>query len=132
MAEAQPARAPCTHLAAPLGQNPIEIPALWASPDVHSPPGTKPSPENPSIPFTTPSNPFLLSAGIEMQPDVVLTGITTKPEGPAHHLELRAATPARATPVVTRQLLFRRGVAAAAAVAALALGIAIKLITSAA
>ncbi|NXR31023.1 S47A2 protein, partial [Zosterops hypoxanthus] len=71
-------------------------------------------------------------AGIEMQPDVVLTGITTKPEGPAHHLELRAATPARATPVVTRQLLFRRGVAAAAAVAALALGIAIKLITSAA
>ncbi|NXN03795.1 S47A1 protein, partial [Sylvia borin] len=69
-------------------------------------------------------------AGIEVQPDVVLTGIITKPEGPEHQLELREVTSPRATPVVTRQLIFRRGLAAAAAVAALALGIAMKLITS--
>ncbi|NWY44383.1 S47A2 protein, partial [Sylvia atricapilla] len=68
-------------------------------------------------------------AGIEAQPDVVLTGIITKPEGPEQQLELREVTSARATPVVTKQLIFRRGLAAAAAVAALALGIAIKLIT---
>ncbi|NWI08014.1 S47A2 protein, partial [Tichodroma muraria] len=68
-------------------------------------------------------------AGIEVQNDVVLTGIT-KTEGPAYHLELRDATPAPATAVVTKQLIFRRGLAVAAAVAALALGIAIKLTTS--
>ncbi|NXL72886.1 S47A2 protein, partial [Leptocoma aspasia] len=68
-------------------------------------------------------------AGIEEQDDVVLTGITTT-EGPTYQLELREATPAAATPVVTKQLIFRRGLAVAAAVAALALGIAIKLIAS--
>ncbi|NXR77778.1 S47A2 protein, partial [Pycnonotus jocosus] len=68
-------------------------------------------------------------AGIEVQPDVVLTGIITSPEGPVSQLELREVTSAPATPVVTKQLIFRRGLALAAAVAALALGIAIKLIT---
>ncbi|NWZ81948.1 S47A2 protein, partial [Poecile atricapillus] len=68
-------------------------------------------------------------AGIEVQDDVVLTGIT-KTEGASQQLELREATPAPATPVVTKQLILRRGLAVAAAVAALALGIAIKLISS--
>lgn len=58
MAEAQPARAPCTHLAAPLGQDPIEIPTLWASPDVHSPPGDKTLPRKPLHPLHTPLNPL--------------------------------------------------------------------------
>nr|XP_041575962.1 multidrug and toxin extrusion protein 1 isoform X1 [Taeniopygia guttata] len=68
-------------------------------------------------------------AGLEVQNDVVLTGIT-KTEGPTYHLELREATTPPATPVVTKQLLLRRGLAVAAAVAALALGIAVKLIFS--
>ncbi|NXB03047.1 S47A2 protein, partial [Cnemophilus loriae] len=72
-------------------------------------------------------------AGIEAQNDVVLTGIT-KTEGPTYQLELREAstspTSAPATSVVTKQLIFRRGLAVAAAVVALALGITIKLITS--
>ncbi|NXR49404.1 S47A1 protein, partial [Hippolais icterina] len=68
-------------------------------------------------------------AGLEMQSDVVLTGIITRTEGPAYQLELREATSAPATPAVTKQLIVRRGLAVAAAVAALALGIAIKLIT---
>ncbi|NXR64647.1 S47A2 protein, partial [Rhadina sibilatrix] len=68
-------------------------------------------------------------AGLEVQSDVVLTGITTKPEGPEQQLELREPPPAAAAPVVTKQLIFRRALAAAAALAALALGIAIKLIT---
>ncbi|XP_053851178.1 multidrug and toxin extrusion protein 1-like isoform X3 [Vidua macroura] len=68
-------------------------------------------------------------AGLEVQNDVVLTGIT-KTEGPTYQLELREATSPPATPVVTKQLIFRRGLAVAAAVAALALGITVKLITS--
>ncbi|NXE43552.1 S47A1 protein, partial [Ptilorrhoa leucosticta] len=71
-------------------------------------------------------------AGLEVQSDVVLTGITSIEE-PTSRLELREATSptsAPATPVVTKGLIFRRGLAVAAAVAALALGITIKLITS--
>ncbi|XP_023795090.1 multidrug and toxin extrusion protein 1-like isoform X3 [Cyanistes caeruleus] len=68
-------------------------------------------------------------AGIEVQDDVVLTGIT-RTEGATQQLELWEVTPAPATPVVTKQLILRRGLAVAAAVAALALGIAIKLISS--
>lgn len=67
-----------------------------------------------------------------MQSDVVLTGITSVEE-PTSRLELREATSPTsepATPVVTKWLIFRRGLAVAVAVAALALGIAIKLITS--
>ncbi|NXQ54694.1 S47A1 protein, partial [Anthoscopus minutus] len=64
-------------------------------------------------------------AGIEVQDDVVLTGIT-RTDGPTR-LELRVVTPV-ATPVVTKQLILRRVLAVAAAVATLALGIAIKLI----
>ncbi|NXA63872.1 S47A1 protein, partial [Mohoua ochrocephala] len=71
-------------------------------------------------------------AGLEVQSDVVLTGITSVEE-PTSQLELREATSPTsgpAAPVVTKQLIFRRGLAVAVAVAALALGIAIKLITS--
>ncbi|NXI16670.1 S47A2 protein, partial [Irena cyanogastra] len=69
-------------------------------------------------------------AGLEVQNDVVLTGIT-KTEGAMYQLELREATSGEATtPVVTRQLILRRGLAVAAAVAALALGIAVKLTAS--
>ncbi|NXO88484.1 S47A1 protein, partial [Certhia brachydactyla] len=68
-------------------------------------------------------------AGIEVQSDVVLTGIT-QTEGPTYQLEMREAIPALATTLVTKQLIVRRGLAVAAAVAVLALGIAIKLITS--
>ncbi|XP_039576619.1 multidrug and toxin extrusion protein 1-like [Passer montanus] len=68
-------------------------------------------------------------AGLEVQSDVVLTGIT-RTEGALYHLELREATRAPATPLVTKQLILRRGLAVAAAVASLALGITVKLLTS--
>ncbi|NXR19571.1 S47A1 protein, partial [Cinclus mexicanus] len=67
-------------------------------------------------------------AGIEVQNDVVLTGIT-KTEGATYQLELQEVTSAPATPVVTKQLILRRVLAVAAAVTILVLGIAIKLIT---
>ncbi|NXV07065.1 S47A1 protein, partial [Cettia cetti] len=69
-------------------------------------------------------------AGLELQSDVVLTGIITKAEGPAYRLELREVASPPATPAVTKQLIFRRGLAVAAALAALALGVAVKLITT--
>lgn len=59
----------------------------------------------------------------------MLTRIT-RTEGPTYQLELREATSSPATPAVTKQLLLRRGLAVAAAIAALALGIAVKLIVS--
>ncbi|NXF09063.1 S47A2 protein, partial [Smithornis capensis] len=71
-------------------------------------------------------------AGIDAQNDVVLTGIT-RTEGPTYQLELQGATNAtatRATPVVTKELIIRRGLAVVAAVAVLALGIVIKLMTT--
>ncbi|NWV40640.1 S47A1 protein, partial [Grantiella picta] len=71
-------------------------------------------------------------AGLESQSDVVLTGITSV-EGPTYQLELREATSGTsgpATPVVTKGLIVRRALAVVAAVAALGLGVAIKLITS--
>ncbi|XP_066419366.1 multidrug and toxin extrusion protein 1-like [Molothrus aeneus] len=69
-------------------------------------------------------------AGLESQSDVVLMSIT-RTEGPTYQLELREATSSPGTPVaVTKQLLLRRGLAVAAAIAALALGIAVKLIVS--
>ncbi|NWT15371.1 S47A1 protein, partial [Vireo altiloquus] len=68
-------------------------------------------------------------AGIEVQGDVVLTGITSTAE-PGSRMEFRGATSAPATPVVTKGLIFRRCLAVAAAVGSLAAGITIKLITS--
>ncbi|NXE87263.1 S47A1 protein, partial [Menura novaehollandiae] len=71
-------------------------------------------------------------AGLEAPSDVVLTGITSL-EGQMYQMELREATSATLappTPVVTRGLIIRRGLAVAAAISVLALGIAIKLITS--
>lgn len=87
-----------------------------------------PKPRNPS---KTPDKPFkpLLAAGIEVQSDVVLTGIT-KTEGATYQLELPQVTAAPATAVVTRQLILHRALQALAAVAMLVLGIIVKLIAS--
>ncbi|XP_064892419.1 multidrug and toxin extrusion protein 1 isoform X1 [Columba livia] len=71
-------------------------------------------------------------AGVDAQNGVVLTGIT-RTEGPTYQLEAQEATLATSPPVtavVTKELLVRRGLAAAAAIAVLVLSIAIKLITS--
>ncbi|XP_050765166.1 multidrug and toxin extrusion protein 1-like [Gymnogyps californianus] len=71
-------------------------------------------------------------AGLDAQNGIVLTGIT-KTEGPTYQLEPQEATPATsppATAMATKELIIRRGLAAAAAVAVLALGIVIKLTTS--
>ncbi|NXP54212.1 S47A1 protein, partial [Heliornis fulica] len=73
-------------------------------------------------------------AGADVQKGVVLTAIT-RLEGPTYQLEPQEATPATstsppATAVVTKELIIRRGLAAAAAVAVLGLGIVIKLTTS--
>ncbi|NXL91636.1 S47A1 protein, partial [Alectura lathami] len=65
-------------------------------------------------------------AGVDVQNGVVLTGIT-RVEGPTFQPEPQGAPPGT---VLTRQLLIRRGLAAAAALAVLALGIVIKLVTS--
>ncbi|NXU40431.1 S47A1 protein, partial [Drymodes brunneopygia] len=70
-------------------------------------------------------------AGLELPSDVVLTSIT-RTDGSTYQLELREATSptsAPATPVVTKKLIFKRALAAAAAVSVLALGIAVKLVT---
>ncbi|NXS57408.1 S47A1 protein, partial [Brachypteracias leptosomus] len=65
-------------------------------------------------------------AGVDAQNGVMLTGITTL-EGPTYQLEPQEATPAT---VVTKELIVRRGLAVAAAIAVFALGIVIKLTTS--
>ncbi|NXA21363.1 S47A1 protein, partial [Ibidorhyncha struthersii] len=71
-------------------------------------------------------------AGVDAQNGVVLTGIT-KMEGPTYQLEPQEASPATsppATAVATKELIIRRGLAVAAAIAVLALGIVVKLMTS--
>ncbi|NXY77551.1 S47A1 protein, partial [Glareola pratincola] len=68
-------------------------------------------------------------AGVDAQKGVVLTGIT-RMEGPTYQLESQEATTPPATTMVTKELIIRRGLAAAAAVAVLALGVIIKLVTS--
>ncbi|NWH15324.1 S47A1 protein, partial [Grus americana] len=70
--------------------------------------------------------------GVDAQNGVVLTAIT-RMEGPTYQLEPQEATPATsppATAVATKELILRRGLAAAAAVAVLGLGVVIKLMTS--
>lgn len=67
-------------------------------------------------------------AGIEVQTDVVLTGIT-RTEGAPFQLQLQEVTSGPAPPVVTKQLILRRALAVAASLATLALGIAVKLIS---
>ncbi|XP_074451885.1 multidrug and toxin extrusion protein 1-like [Larus michahellis] len=68
-------------------------------------------------------------AGVDAQKGVVLTGIT-RMEGPTYQLESQEATSPPATTTVTKELIIRRGLAAAAAIAVLALGVVIKLMTS--
>lgn len=91
-------------------------------------------PKKPLDPPKSPQRcrPILLAAGVDAQNGVVLTGIT-RTEGPTYQLEPQEATPATsppATTMATKELIIRRGLAAAAAVAVLALGIVIKLTTS--
>ncbi|NXT91989.1 S47A1 protein, partial [Anhinga rufa] len=66
-------------------------------------------------------------AGVDAQNGVVLMGIT-RMEGPTYQLEPRAATSPPA--IVTKELIIRRVLAAAAAIAVLALGVVIKLTTT--
>ncbi|NXV82118.1 S47A1 protein, partial [Atlantisia rogersi] len=71
-------------------------------------------------------------AGVDVQKGVVLTAIT-RLEDPSYQLEPQEARPATsppATTVATKELIIRRGLAAAAAVAVLGLGVVVKLITS--
>ncbi|XP_040473701.1 multidrug and toxin extrusion protein 1-like [Falco naumanni] len=75
-------------------------------------------------------------AGMDAQNDVMLTGIT-RVEGPTYQLEPQEVTPATsppatatATTMATKELIIRRGLAVAAAVAVLVLGVVIKLMTS--
>ncbi|XP_051491641.1 multidrug and toxin extrusion protein 1-like isoform X1 [Apus apus] len=68
-------------------------------------------------------------AGVDAQNGVVLTGIT-RTDGLTYQLEPPEAPSPPATTMATKELILRRGLAAAAAVALLALGIVIKLVTS--
>ncbi|KAM6049200.1 multidrug and toxin extrusion protein 1-like isoform 2-T2 [Chlamydotis macqueenii] len=68
-------------------------------------------------------------AGVDAQNGVVLTGIT-RMEGPTYQLEPQPAASPPATAMTTKELIIRRGLAVAAAIAVLALGIIIKLMTS--
>ncbi|XP_061326281.1 multidrug and toxin extrusion protein 1-like isoform X2 [Pezoporus flaviventris] len=71
-------------------------------------------------------------AGVDAQNGVTLMGIT-RVEGPTYQLEPQQSNPATsppATATITKALIIRRGLAVAAAMAVLALGIVIKLTTS--
>ncbi|XP_069647154.1 multidrug and toxin extrusion protein 1 isoform X2 [Haliaeetus albicilla] len=70
-------------------------------------------------------------AGVDAHNSVVLTGIT-RMEGPTYRVEPQEDMPATsppATTMATKELIIRRGLAVAAAIAILALGIVIKLMT---
>ncbi|NXX22051.1 S47A2 protein, partial [Podargus strigoides] len=71
-------------------------------------------------------------AGVDAQNGIVLTGIT-RMDGTTYQLEPQEATPATSPPATTmstKELVVRRGLAVAAAIAVLALGIIVKLMTS--
>ncbi|NXG73666.1 S47A1 protein, partial [Baryphthengus martii] len=71
-------------------------------------------------------------AGLDAPNGVTLTGIT-RTEGRTYQLDSQEARPATSPPavtVITKELIIRRGLAVAAAVAVFALGIVIKLTTS--
>lgn len=106
---------------------------LWATCKVLSDLRQNP-PKKPLNPPKSPQRPcpVLLAAGVDAQNGVVLTGIT-RMEGPTYQLEPQEATPATsppATTMATKELIIRRGLAVAAAITVLALGIVIKLTTS--
>ncbi|XP_049658884.1 multidrug and toxin extrusion protein 1-like isoform X3 [Accipiter gentilis] len=70
-------------------------------------------------------------AGVDAHNSVMLTGIT-RMEGPTYRVEPQEAMPTTsppATTMATKELIIRRGLAVAAAIAILALGIVIKLMT---
>ena len=72
------------------------------------------------------TSPHLIAAGVDAQNGVVLTGIT-RTDGANFQEEPRGALPGAAP---TWGLILRRGLAAVAAIAVLALGVVIKLVTS--
>ncbi|NWW47269.1 S47A1 protein, partial [Pedionomus torquatus] len=112
-------------------QPPLE--ELNPGPDPSSkalPSGVGPAPPSHTYPPATAVRGCI--AGVDAQNGVVLMGIT-RMEGLTYQLELQEATPVTsppATAMVTKEVVIRRGLAAAAAVAVLALGIVIKLVTS--
>ncbi|XP_071431234.1 multidrug and toxin extrusion protein 1-like isoform X2 [Pithys albifrons albifrons] len=79
-----------------------------------------------------PARVVLGTVGMDVQSDVVLTCIT-RTEGSTYQLELQEATSttsSRRTPVITKGLIIQRGLAVIAAIAVLAVGIVIKLMTT--
>ncbi|XP_061868646.1 multidrug and toxin extrusion protein 1 [Colius striatus] len=108
-------------------QPPPEEPNLGPEPSCKAlPTGVGPAPP----PHTYPPATVLQGciAGADAQNGIVLTGIT-RTEGPRYQLEPQEASSAL-SPVLTKELLVRRGLAAAAAIAVLALGVTVKLLTS--
>ncbi|NXF30716.1 S47A1 protein, partial [Nyctibius bracteatus] len=94
------------------------------------PSGVGPAPPPHAHPLTTAVRGCI--AGVDAQNGVVLTGII-RMDGPTYQLEPQEATCAMsppATATATKELIIQRGLAAAAAIAVLALGIVIKLTTS--
>ncbi|NXJ73310.1 S47A2 protein, partial [Trogon melanurus] len=112
-------------------QPPPEEPSPVPEPSCKAlPSGVEPAPPSHTYPPATAVRGCV--AGVEAQNGVMLTGIT-RLEGSTYQLEPQESTPALsppATTVVTKELIIRRGLAVAAAVATLALGIIIKLMTS--
>lgn len=124
---------PCRDQVPPKLHQGLEISTLWAAHNVLSDLREN-LPKKPLNPPKSPQRccPVLLAAGVDAQNSIVLTSIT-RTEGPTYQLERQEATPATsppATTMATKELIIRRGLAVAAAIAVLALGIVIKLTTS--
>ncbi|KAM6403236.1 multidrug and toxin extrusion protein 2-like [Rhynochetos jubatus] len=112
-------------------QLPLEEPNLGPEPSCKElPSGVGPVPPPHAYPPATAVRGCV--AGVEAQNGVVLMGIT-RTEGPTYQLEPQEAplaTSPAATTMTTKELIMRRGLVVAAAIAVLALGIVIKLMTS--
>ncbi|NXJ56474.1 S47A1 protein, partial [Spizaetus tyrannus] len=112
-------------------QPPPEEPNSGPEPSCKAiPSGVGPAPPPPAYPPTVAVRGCV--AGVDAHNSVVLTGIT-RMEGPTYRVdpqEAILATSPPATATATKELIIRRGLAAAAAIAILALGIVIKLMTS--
>ncbi|XP_052660624.1 multidrug and toxin extrusion protein 1-like isoform X2 [Harpia harpyja] len=112
-------------------QPPLEEPNSGPEPSCKAlPSGVGPAPPPPAYPPAVAVRGCV--AGVDAHNSVVLTGIT-RMEGPTYRVEPQEAMPATsppATATATKELIMRRGLAAAAAIAVLALGIVIKLMTS--
>ncbi|XP_029884948.1 multidrug and toxin extrusion protein 1-like isoform X2 [Aquila chrysaetos chrysaetos] len=112
-------------------QPPPEEPNSGPEPSCKAiPSGVGPAPPPPAYPPAVAVRGCV--AGVDAHNSVVLTGIT-RMEGPTYRVdpqEAILATSPPATATATKELIIRRGLAAAAAIAILALGIVVKLMTS--